>query len=215
MWRSRRDDACTTPSCEVTDAIAFAAFGAPGAGPRLETPRRVGRVSRRVSYLDDRTATDLVHAICHDRPEPRYYQGAVAVYSTGGPTQNWPARNCGRVHSCASAVDSGGVSWALWCRPMPPEPRARAAPSSAVPVRRMRVVARALPGRRMRNANSDRDSLTGAAARDQDKTTGVTTPHTLEPKMAARPSAHCTLLLFWLPVATGNALRVRGLHPVP
>ena len=53
----------------------------------LETPRRVGRVSRRVSYLDDRTATDLVHAICHDRPEPRYYQGAVAVYSTGGPSK--------------------------------------------------------------------------------------------------------------------------------
>ena len=122
-------------------------------------------------------------------------------------------RNCGRVQLRVRWIPA--VSWALWCRPMPPEPRARAAPSSAVPVRRMRVVARALPGRRMRNANSDRDSLTGAAARDQDKTTGVTTPHTLEPKMAARPSAHCTLLLFWLPVATGNALRVRGLHPVP
>ena len=89
MWRSRRDDACTTPSCEVTDAIAFADFGAPGAGPRLGIPRVSGKsvVPRR----DDRTAplptSYYVHAICHDRPEPRYYQGAVAVYSTGGPSK--------------------------------------------------------------------------------------------------------------------------------
>ena len=73
MWRSRRDDACTTPSCEVTDAIAFADFGAPGAGPRLGIPRVSGKsvVPRR----DDRTAplptSYYVHAICHDRPEPR------------------------------------------------------------------------------------------------------------------------------------------------
>ena len=214
MWRSRRDDACTTPSCEVTDAIAFAAFGAPGAGPRLECRKSV--VPRR---------DDSRYVPRRYRPRTTYMRSVMTDLSpgrlpgSGSRLLDWRTvktgqRNCGRVQlrvRWIPAVRCHGRCGAALCRPSRgPEPRR---PRRCLSARR--VVARAPPGRRMRNANSDRDSLTGAAARDQDKTTGVTTPHTLEPKMAARPSAHCTLLLFWLPVATGNALRVRGLHPVP
>ena len=119
MWRSRRDDACTTPSCEVTDAIAFADFGAPGAGPRLGIPRVSGSRGR-VSYLDETIVPRRY------RPRTTYMRSVMTDLSpgrlpgSGSRLLDWRTvktgqRNCGRVQLRVRWIPA--VSWALWCRP--------------------------------------------------------------------------------------------------